>query len=111
MALILKPHLIPLILATFLAQSGEIVLKVIICRVQFSTFQRNASGTAVEATEQRQILSGRVEVRYQSRFLMTALLFPPTLIYHLQNVEHLHPLRSFTTFGELGLIISLKDSV
>lgn len=32
-------------------------------------------------------------------------------IYHLQNTERLDPLRSFTTFGELGLIISLKGSV
>lgn len=51
MLLILKPHLILLIPAQFLAQSGQIDVKVIICRVQLSRFQGNVSGTATEATE------------------------------------------------------------
>lgn len=105
--LILKPHLIPLIPAKFLAQSGKTDLKVITCTECNSAAAEQClrHSHRGHGTEGDPFGMGQVQ---QSRAPVPALMCPPLLSTTYRNLD---PFRSFPMFGELGLITSLKDSI
>lgn len=110
-ALILKPHLIPLIPAKFLVQSGKTELKVITCTECNSAYFR----AIFKAQPQRPPSGGRT---FQDGSGVLTEQVPDgsttvaaRFIYNLQSTGCLDPVRSFTAFGEIGLMIHLKGSV
>lgn len=104
--LILKPHLIPLIPAKFLAQSGKIDLKVIPCTecnsaVSEQCLRHSHRGPGTEGDPVGMVRAG---LQWQ-HWCVHPIHLPPTETWTP------YPFRSLPVFGELGLMTSLKDSI